>query len=179
MSAPGTAVDRRRLRDATPAAHGSGAGVVDPAAAAAGPRVRVVAPGVSGADLTQLNVPRNAPGPKVTGWPKGRAKVKSESKKPRKKPRPRQCSLCGKVGHDLRVCPKRESRQPRRAPAAKRTAGGGQTAAFTPASADEAQRLIELMPEAARADLMMAVAAELHGRLRFTVSMAPANGRRS
>ena len=153
----------------------------EPAVAPQGPRVRVVAPGVSGADLTKQSVPRNAPGPKVTGWPKarGKAKAKPASRKVRKKHRARRCSLCDQVGHDLRGCPKWESRAPRRAPAVKRAAGATQSASFTPASADEALRLIELMPPAARADLMLAVAAELHDRLRFTVSVAPAAGRRS
>ena len=72
------------------------------AATAPAPRVRVIAPGVSGDDLSAAGAPRNTPEPKRTGWPRG--KKASKTRKPHK------CKLCDQPGHNRLTCKKAKSK---------------------------------------------------------------------
>lgn len=154
------------------------------AATAPAPRVRVIAPGVSGDDLSAAGAPRNTPEPKRTGWPRG--KKASKTRKPHK------CKLCDQPGHNRLTCKKAKSKhaapaaatRTRQLPAlrasrAPQIGGGGRPfeASVTPDTVAGTLQLLQILPEQARGDLLLAIAEELKGRIRFTVSLGPRAGR--
>ncbi|HXU06535.1 MAG TPA: hypothetical protein VN903_36520 [Polyangia bacterium] len=74
-----------------------------------GPRVRVIPPGVSGADLAAMDEEAKASNTEVRNVTKPKAKLpgakyKAGSAPPAKPPRQKRCSRCGSVGHTAPRC---------------------------------------------------------------------------